>query len=350
MLTGGLPALSSRMRFGYEFVLRNALATEAHEGGTGIDIAGASYWAVQQRASRVCLGAELDRVEVRILETERSMPAGIEAALIEKAALQAEIAQTVNAKRKKAQAALARWELDHADDLPKGSWSSAEKTWARLRELQRERDELRRQAATWDTAPLLSLGTQEDALVRWGFLEKDGLRLTLLGRSATEINEGHPILMATLAESGKLRDASAADIAIVLAAFSREAAGPEEEQPCIADLEISPVSRAALEWIGDTADCLSREDVTSPTGYWSLNTTWPAIVARWLEGAPLATLATEFGLFEGNIQRGLLKIANLLEEWGAVATVRTDLATLEKLAAFRFLNDEIIVDSIYLRM
>jgi superfamily II RNA helicase len=358
MLTGGLPALSSRMRFGYEFVLRNALAKES---GSSLDIAGASYWAVQQRASRIALGLELERVEVRVLEAERSLPAGIEAALIEKAGLQAEVAQSVNAKRKKAQAALARWELDHVDDLPKGQWPAAEKAWARLRELQRERDDLRRQAATWDAAPLLSLDTQEAALARWGFLEgeaatdthteaRTGLRLTLLGKTATEINEGHPILMSVLAESGKLTDANATDIAIVLAAFSREAAGPEEEQPCVADLDISPNARAALEWLGDAADRLSREDTTSPTGYWALNSTWPAIVARWLEGAPLATLATEFGLFEGNIQRGLLKVANLLEEWGAVATIRTDLPTLEELTTSRFLRDDIIVDSIYLRM
>jgi hypothetical protein len=160
--------------------------------------------------------------------------------------------------------------------------------------------------------------------------------------------------MALLAESALLTPptATAADIAIVLAAFSREAAGPEEEQPAVADLEVSPAARVALEWLGATADRMFRDDTTAPPDYWSLNTMWPAIVARWLDGAPVATLATEFGLFEGNILRGLLKIANLLDEWSAVATLRTDLATLEALAAFQLLagRDDIVVDSIYLRL
>jgi hypothetical protein len=55
-------------------------------------------------------------------------------------------------------------------------------------------------------------------------------------------------------------------------------------------------------------------------------------------------------LFEGNVQRGLLRVANLLEEWGSVATLRQDLATLEKLSSLRFLRDEVIVDSLYLRL
>ena len=364
MLTGGLPALTSRMRFGYEFVLRNALAAET--GREGIDIAGSSYWAVQQRASRAAMGTELARLDARVVAAEGGIPAGLEAALIEKATLTATVAQSVNAKRKKAQAALARWDVDHEDDVPKGQWPVVERAWATLQEVRREASALRTQIAEWDAAPLLSLTTQESALVRWGFMTgaatdtpltgRDSHRLTLLGRTATEINEGHPILMALLAESGLLTpqtsDATAADIAIVLAAFSREAAGPEEEQPAVADLEVSPAARAALEWLGATADRMFRDDTTAPPEYWSLNTMWPAIVARWLDGAPVATLATEFGLFEGNILRGLLKIANLLDEWSAVATLRTDLATLEALSAFQLLagRDDIVVDSIYLRL
>jgi superfamily II RNA helicase len=350
MLTGGLPALSSRMRFGYEFVLRNALASDGV-----IDIAGSSYWAVQQRASRTAMGFDLDRLDARVVTAEGGIPAGLEAALIEKAALTTEVAQSVNAKRKKAQVALARWTVDHLDDVPKGQWPVVERAWASLQEIRREATMMRAQIAEWDSAPLLSLAPQEAALIRWGFMTEAG-GLTLLGRCGTEINEGHPILMALLAESTLLTpqtsNATATDIAIVLAAFSREAAGPEEEQPCVADLEVTPVARAALEWLGATADRLAREDTTAPTRYWSLNTMWPAIVARWLDGAAVATLATEFGLFEGNILRGLLKIANLLDEWSAVATIRTDLSTLEALSAFQLLagRDDIVVDSIYLRL
>jgi hypothetical protein len=73
-------------------------------------------------------------------------------------------------------------------------------------------------------------------------------------------------------------------------------------------------------------------------------------VAQWLAGDSISQIASAFGMFEGNIQRALLRIANILEEWAAIATVRRDLATLEALASLRFLRDEIVIDSIYLRM
>jgi hypothetical protein len=74
------------------------------------------------------------------------------------------------------------------------------------------------------------------------------------------------------------------------------------------------------------------------------------VAARWIAGYGLTQIATEFGLFEGNVQRGLMRIVNLLEEWGAIATLRSDLATLEGLRALKFMRDEIIVDSLYLRL
>jgi hypothetical protein len=64
----------------------------------------------------------------------------------------------------------------------------------------------------------------------------------------------------------------------------------------------------------------------------------------------VSEIARDFGIFEGNVQRGLLRVANLLEEWAAIATLRSDLATLEKLNNLNFLRSEIVVDSLYLRI
>jgi hypothetical protein len=100
------------------------------------------------------------------------------------------------------------------------------------------------------------------------------------------------------------------------------------------------------------------------------------VTARWLgvgtsdaSGAGLTEIAAEFGLFEGNVQRGLLRVANILEEWATVCELRRDLAGLEKIrgfrcgqetatlvthpervGGFRFLRDEIVTDSLYLRL
>jgi hypothetical protein len=88
----------------------------------------------------------------------------------------------------------------------------------------------------------------------------------------------------------------------------------------------------------------------SPLEFWNLSSLWVCVAARWLAGAGLTEIATEFGLFEGNVQRGLMRVANLLEEWAAICELRRDLAGLERVRGLRFLRDEVIVDSLYLRL
>jgi superfamily II RNA helicase len=334
MLTGALPALESRMRFGYEFLLRLRLASES---GRTLPIAEQSYWAVQQRLSRAAYGADLIKLEARVIALEGAMPAGVEAALMERLALQETIATTTNAKRKKAQLELAKWDVEHRDDVPKGQWILLEERYQELVRMRVERAGLRADLAVWDAAPLLSLEPQEACLQEWGFLAPSeagshDLLLTPLGQAATEINEGHCILMPLLAASGVMTDATGEEIATILSTFNREGVR-EEEQPTLADLDLTPAVTSALTWIRTrAADCQRTATTTVADNYWTTNTVWPGIVAQWLGGAGLAQIAADWDLFEGNVQRGLLKIANLLEEWGAIATLRTDLATLEKLA------------------
>ena len=132
----------------------------------------------------------------------------------------------------------------------------------------------------------------------------------------------------------------------MLAAFLQEGKLPEEVE--------EPESTSALDWIQETAAQCQRDEGAagfySPNGFWTLSTLWVSITKAWLAGEGLSQLATTYGLFEGNIQRGLLRVASLLEEWGAIATLRSDIDTLEKLSGLRLLRDEVIVDSLYLRL
>ena len=202
--------------------------------------------------------------------------------------------------------------------------------------------------AAWDAAPLLCLEPQEACLQEWGFFEADGL--SLLGISGTEINEGHMILMPLLAASGHTDSLTGEEIACVLAGFLRE--GSKDDAPSING--VSKAVKGALYWIDDQSrlcqETESRYRVHSPNDFWTLSSLWVCITSQWLAGAGISEIATEFGLFDGNVQRGLLRISNLLEEWGSIATLRKDLATLEKLASLRFLRDDIVMDSLYLRL
>jgi len=366
LLTGALPPLTSRMRFHYDFILKQRADST---------IAEQSYWAVQQREGRSGLGREIEDVRARVSAAAVLVSPAEEALLAAKLDLEVQVAQNVNAKRKKAQVALNQW-LGANDSKDLGL---RVKRYEELCGLRRELAYLESQASAWDAAPLLALEPQEECLRDWGFLTSDtrspvttlglmasdtrspvttlGLMasdtrspVTTLGLMASETNEGHCILMPLLAASGKTAALSGEDIACVLAYFLRE--GNDESTLNSADLseEVSDV----LTWIEKQARaCQATEDkfgVFSPSGFWNLSPLWVCVVSRWLDNTPLTLIAAEFGMFEGNVQRGLLRVANLLEEWGALATLRQDLATLEKLSGLRFLRNEVIVDSLYLRL
>lgn len=352
MLTGGLPPLSSRMRFGYEFLLRLRLMAAA---GKSLDIATQSYWAVGQRAALEQARRELSDLDTKVVEAEKLISPAIATALAEREELERAVAENVNAKRKKAEVALRGWEMDHDGLFPKGQLAAAQQRWRALSELRTTRNRLAREFSAWEAAPLLNLDREARCLENWGFLETDG-SLTQLGICATEVNEGHTLLMPWLACAMPELDPFEADeIPCVLATFLREGSERDEEgAPAIEELDLSAAARTALLAVAKKANSWwgfeAAHGTHRPESEWRLSRLWPAIVSAWMAGHSVAQIAAEWSLMEGNVQRGLLKVANLLEEWGAVATVRRDLATLEKLAGLRFLRDDVIVDSIYLRL
>ncbi len=354
LLTGALPALESRMRFHYDFILKHKLSggciPTSEAAGGKVPIAEQSYWAEQQRSARAGLDTEIRVATAAVSAKETFVPADTWADLEELDALEAALAGAVNAKRRKAQVALNEWEDDHRS----ANWTNWRKAWVSLKDARAARDRLVAQATAWDARPLLELEPFEACLQGWGFLDAAG-EITDLGRCATEVNEGHLILMPQLAASGVMDPVPAAEIPCVLATFLREG-GEKEEEEAVAFSEngLAPETVAALHWCekaaGDAVDVERRERAIGPTGFWNLSRNWVSIVAAWTSGLSVAEIARDFGLFEGNVQRGLLRVANLLEEWAAIATLRSDLATLEKLNSLNFLRSEIVVDSLYLRM
>ena len=358
LLTGALPPLTSRMRFHYDFILKvangvsNPETTCSAEGlkhklsAGKISIAEQSYWAVQQKETRVSLGIEHAALESRVAALAAGLTAEQKEAFATKVALEVEIATSVNAKRKKAQQALGRW-------LNENDWKKLEPLAQRYADLVLAREEYIRLSDSiraWDAAPLLCLEPQEACLKEWGFLDSEG-GLTALGVAATEVNEGHGILMPLLAFSNKTADLTAEEIACILASFledNRDDAPPPEA------MRLRKEAMDVMRWMDSTTvKCQadeSRHGILEYDGFWSGSTLWVCIARDWLAGAGLTELAESSGLFEGNIQRGLMRIANLLEEWAAIATLRKDLATLEKLGSLRFLRDDVVVDSLYLRL
>jgi hypothetical protein len=327
------------MRFHYDFILRHRLT------GGKVPIAELSYWAEQQKEARAATVAEIARIAGQL--GPLALSAEEHEAFASKEALEERVRTTRNAAQRKAKMDLAFW--DEAHEGPR--WIAASTRYKKWLPLKAEHDRLVLSVTAWDSKPLLALEPQEAALRTWGFLPTDGSDgITELGICATEVAEGHNILMPLLAVEGRLAELSAEEIAYVLAGFLREGGG-ENEAASLGGSGLRREVLDALYWIDDKARALQRsEREPSPDSFWALSALWVCVTARYVAGSTITQIAEEFGLFEGNVQRGLMRVANLVEEWAAICEIRRDLAGLEKVRALRLLRNDIVVDSLYLRL
>ena len=355
MVCGALPRLESRMRFHYDFLLKRALTsstgTSSVTGGTGsgLRVAEESYWASQQRDARIALRSELAVATAVAAEAEAAVTAEDGALLAEHATLERAVATTKNAPQRRARMALDRW----IEENRGMRWDHLRAKGERLRAAKAKRDGLAADVAAWDAAPLIATDGLEFCLARWGFLDESGA-LTSLGTLGSDVAEGHNILMPLLANSGKADILTSTELPCVLAAFIREGGGRPGEGPTLGDADLRGEALDVLTWVDGTARiCQADEDrvrVLSPPDFWDLSALWVCVVSRYVAGAGLAEIAAEFDLFEGNVQRGLLKVANLLEEWAVLCELRRDLEGLERVRGFTLLREDVVVDSLYLRL
>jgi superfamily II RNA helicase len=248
--------------------------------------------------------------------------------------------------------ALRRWEEEHVGT----TWKSAATAWAVEVAAADVREKLRTQLVSAANVRIEDrlgpvLAVLEDLGFVTGFSSgSESAALTHKGILATEVNEGNPILMSELYLSGLLRDATATEIVAALAAFvvDREAeqggATYTYPLPTLASF-FDQCSRKALA-------AERREGVESPEEFWMTSPFWPTVVTAWMEGAHAGVLTCEHGIFEGNFMRGLLKVANLLNEWISMATFCGDLDMLDRLkeAPTQLLRGIAQPESLYLRL
>ena len=191
--------------------------------------------------------------------------------------------------------------------------------------------------------------------------------LTKKGLLATEVNEGNPLLMTELYLSGLLAPLSGEEIVSVLAAFITEGSD-EENQGFYSLSDVQSPSNSARTALGflDEKTCEMRKQ-SDEAGlfddtFWRLGLLWIDVAERWLApvkegeevdaGGLAGAICQEFGLYEGNFVRGVLKLANLLEEMTALATLDQNVEMLKKLLPLqgRLVRGLVIPDSLYLRI
>ena len=345
ILKGGRPQIQSRMDFHYDFLLKTFQAKEIQ----WLAIQEQSYWHRQQQ-----FVLEGEKKMYKQLQAEYEsivLDPSMKEELEEKVLLENKITTLTNAKRRDAQRQLDRWKDEHQGT----AWTHAETSWTNQKKLAKELKSIE--------DGIYSLEVNKGGVETWikilqdnEFMTTDSSTpaLTRKGILATEFNEGHPLLCAEFFILGHHKPLSGDELLTVLASLIEEKV--TDATPSLINLDISKEVQTALYELDSIAkifqDSEEKYKKYSKESYWTLCTTWIEPVQRWLQGHSASVICSEHGLFEGNFVRTILRLANMADEWIAVATYSEDIETLEKLQNIRprLVRDFLVPDSLYLHL
>lgn len=351
MMKGSTRAISSKMDFHYDFLLKTLQSGSLKWLGILKD----SYWFEQRRITGDIVKKELALMEADY-SAQRSTLTDVEYAdLAERFRLEAANKTAVNSAKKDAQRALAAWQNKHFG--PK--WVEGYKLLPALERLSKTIEERRKDINSLDAVDSI-VEPRINFLVDAGFIKdvvdldcvtKDNL--TLRGILATEVNESHSLLTAELYVQGLLSDAPAEVILTVLSSFIDEKFG--EDNPPLDSVNVPSTVHDVLHKIGDMATKFRSIEASCGIpydNYWDLCTACIEPIWRWLNGESSAQICADYGIYEGNLMRVVLRIANIADEWIALATYCEHTEMVERMTAVKvgLLRDIAITDSLYLRI
>ena len=341
IVCGKVATFGSRMNFGYDFLLKILNASESISQTALIQ---KSYWNALEQEYLDGLQKDVEQVEsclasntVEIEECQQYYD------------IQRRISENQNSKKKAAQRELVNWKDSHKESVwePKlAKYLSYLESTEKKRRLQAEIDTMKGRFANGCNIPIVQ--SRLLLLEECGFVSSGAL--TPLGSLSSEVNEGHPFLMTELYihQTNTLSPLSATDLLTVLALFIGD-----KGKPCgTISKEVDEVLDHLNRHVKKLIAMEERYRIHDPK-LWELSTDWIEPIAEWLEGeVSVAELAAKYELFEGNVQKALLKLGALLEEFQAMATISGNVTILKLLDDARplVLRDLILAESLYLRI
>jgi len=354
MLTGRASSFQSRMQFEYSFILK------ALNGSVPVNtMLGDSYWwALEEEEGRMMLK------DITDLQAKQDVLQFSEEELSvcrEKKALEELIANSHNAKRKQATREYENWKQYHKESI----WGWVFQKFQEYDHFERKKRSLQESYASYQKKrDALSLMEVPEVLQRFRVLEEfqyvdrrgDTFALTDKGRLSSECNEGHSFLlteyMLYLHDKISASPSTFAlnDVLVTLSIFLGEA---KDE---VTHATTDAAATEHLRFIHEKAArgcALERANGITYNGFWDLNEEWIEPMQAWLTGQySLAEIAHTYELFEGAVQKAVLKLAAILEELQAMATLHTSVDLLRFLEDGRklILQDSILAESLYLRI
>jgi superfamily II RNA helicase len=352
MMKGARPPLQSRMNFHYDFLLKTMQASPPQQPLKWLQMMEQSYWFQQLQKEKEKQQQELEKSKAKkdALQLVEPFLSGC----IKRCELEQKMKNSVNAERKQIQR-----ELDTVKNKQMGpKWTKSIADYHTLQQLEKEYGQIE------DYLEELNQHQQHiqpvvQFLHELGYIRHaDPTTLTNedLGQKgilATEVNEGHPILMTELYVEETLHHLSGNELVGVLACFQETK--DTEESPSLSELRVSAKVISSLQHI--QAMARSLEELEQRVGYpmeryWTISTQLVEPMSRWMEGEHASVICREYNLFEGNFIRSVMKVANMLNEWLAMATYCQHTEQVEKITEVhsRILRDLVVSDSLYLRL
>ena len=357
MMKGSKPPILSRMDFHYDFILKTIQSScdvteDSVKPIKWLSIMEQSYW-FQQRQNQI-KSTKRDLEVSQMKFDEIKMDDVIYEECHKRSQLEQKIKQTVNAERKEVQR-----QLDTIKNKQFGPrWNTALANYSLLKKLKKEVEELTQSLTTLESHQE-SIQPVTNFLFEIGYLgNKNSLTLksedlTLKGILATEVNEGHQILMTELYTRELFHKMSGEDIATTLACFLEEK--ETEDSPSFGELNISADVYNTLVYTKKMVQ--EFQEIEDRIGYpvydyWKISTQLIEPMRRWIEGENASVICQEHGLFEGNFIRAIMKMSNMLDEVLAMATYCQHTDQINKIMDVRqkLIRDIVISDSLYLHL
>ena len=348
MMSGAKAPVDSRMEFDYDFILK----TLQSGNKSWLDLLDSSYWNCQRNV--YISEMEVEQAAILSKLSNLGLKEDDMVELSEKISLEEQIKSLTNAKRRKAEALLQSWHDAHNDPRWKQIILNQKEATILYGSMEGITQKIKRAKNTTG-----DIDTRIQILQSQGFLKPlENIRshssetLTVKGVLATELNESKSILISQFYLSPLGQRLSPQEVLTVLCGCISE--GTKEDQPQLSTLDISEDVKESLYSLHDFWHNLHLEENKHGKDYtpWDLTTFWIEPLQQWMDGEPVASICSAFGIYEGNLIRSVLKLNNMLEEWRCMAKFCEHADMLAKfIDAEKLLIREVVIqDSLYLHL
>ena len=348
MMCGGRAEVTSRMEFDYDFILK----TIQSGNRSWLDIMEKSYWRRQRQVQMDDLRIEQTKFKSRLQQIQLSSD---DMEIVQqKVDLEQQIANLTNAKRKKAELQLLRWK----DEYKGSKWDHILKAFDEIQGIQRN-------LSKFDRDLEILSDTSSDVERKIKVLEQAGFlkplddpkahtkeSLTTVGVLATELNESDALLISQFYLTPKSKDLTPEELLCILAGCIMD--GKMDSETSLSDIKVPQTVKDTLYTLTDLWDSLRKIEGQqgSARSKWKMSTAWIGPMWDWMNGDAVATICQNYGLYEGNLIRSVLKLQNMLDEWRSMAAFceHTDIMDKFRDAHHLLLREAVIQDSLYLHM